>query len=139
LVDPERVRARLERLRPLLAMLERMRAAGRATYDEGLERQLATQHALQLAIQSCIDVGAHLVAELGLPPPSDYRGIFGELAGATVIDSGLADRLGAAAGTRNVLVHAYLEVDHDEIWKALDQLDDLRAFAAAALRAVERS
>lgn len=56
-----------------------------------------------------------------------------------MIDSGLADRLGAAAGTRNVLVHAYLEVDHDEIWKALDQLDDLRAFAAAALRAVERS
>lgn len=45
--------------------------------------------------------------------------------------------LSAAAGMRNVLVHAYLEVDDDEVWNALGHLDDLREFAVAVVR-VER-
>ena len=80
--------------------------------------RLAADHAIQLSIQICIDVGAHLIAELGLEAPSDYRGIFKSLRPAG-LDAELAQRLADAAGMRNVLVHDYLEVDDEAVWGLL--------------------
>lgn len=119
-------------------MLERVRREGPQALVGDLDAQLKTQHALQLAIQICIDVGAHLIAEMGLRMPDDYRGVFMRLAEADVLEGTLAARLADAAGLRNVLVHGYVAVDNDRLWAALERLDDLRAFAAAAERTTDR-
>lgn len=134
MVDPERVRDRLARLDRLLALLESVVDWGEAAYmaDEGT--RLQAERALQLSIQICIDIGAHLVAELGADQPGDYRGVFESLARANVIERDLAERLGEAAGLRNLLVHGYADLDDRAIWAALGRLDDLRAFAVAAGR-----
>jgi uncharacterized protein YutE (UPF0331/DUF86 family) len=131
LVDPEGISARVERLGPLLVELEQIETAGRAAYAGSLRTRLAAAHAIQLAVQICIDIGAHLISEQGLETPSDYRGVFGSLRDAG-LDAELASRLGDAAGMRNILVHDYLEVDDDEVWAAIGRLDDLRQFAAFA-------
>ncbi len=55
-----------------------------------------------------------------------------------MLDHQLAGRLEAAAGLRNLLVHGYARLDDRQVWDALGRLDDLRAFAAAALAAAER-
>jgi len=47
-----------------------------------------------------------------------------------VIDRELAERLAAAVGFRNVLVHGYAEVDDDRVVDHLDHLDELEAFIA---------
>jgi uncharacterized protein YutE (UPF0331/DUF86 family) len=140
LVDVERIRERLELLDTLLPVLEQTSAGGEHTYiaEDNDQARLATERALQVALQICIDIGAHLISELGLRRPDDYRGVFKSLADGTVIPRDLADRLGDAAGLRNVLVHDYVDVDDHKVFEALDQLDDLRAFAAAALEAAER-
>jgi uncharacterized protein YutE (UPF0331/DUF86 family) len=134
LVDPESIDARLERLTELLAESERIRAAGRAAYDAGLRDQLAAQHAIQLAIQICVDIGAHLIAELALRMPDDYKGVFATLREPLGLAPDLVAGLSAAAGMRNVLVHAYLDVDDDKVWDVLAHLDDLREFAAIVQR-----
>lgn len=136
MVDAERVRRRLGRLDELLATLEGARDDGREALAD-VRQQLFVEHALQLALQVCIDVGAHLVAELGLTAPDDYAGVFASLERHGVLKPELAGRLARAAGLRNVLVHEYLEVDLDRVWEALERLDDLRDFAAAAERAAE--
>jgi len=132
LVDAESVGRRLQRLGELLAALEAIRAEGEQAYLSGLHTRLAAERALQLAVQTCIDVAAHLVAELGLRTPEDYRDTFRGLGERGHLDRALADRLGDAAGLRNILVHEYLEIDPREVWAALERLDDLRAFADAA-------
>lgn len=134
MVDPESVDARLERLAELLAESERIRVGGRDAYDAGFRDRLAAQHAIQLAIQICVDIGAHLIAELGLRMPDDYKGVFAALGEPLGLTPDLVEGLSAAAGMRNVLVHAYLEVDDDKVWDALGHLDDLREFAAAVER-----
>jgi uncharacterized protein YutE (UPF0331/DUF86 family) len=48
-----------------------------------------------------------------------------------VVDGALADRLAAAAGLRNVIVHLYLDVDPEKVWGGLEGLDDLLAFTSA--------
>jgi len=136
LVDAESISSRLTHLDELLAELDAIREAGRDAYAAEWRTRLAAEHALQLAIQACIDVGAHLVSELGLKAPADYRGVFESLCPAG-LDPGLAERLAAATGMRNILVHGYLDVDDDTVWSALARLDDLRDFAAAAQRMVD--
>jgi uncharacterized protein YutE (UPF0331/DUF86 family) len=133
MVDAESVAARLDRLTPLLEELEEIRAAGRDAYAAEFRTRLAADHAIQLAIQICIDIGAHLIAELGLETPSEYRGVFENLRKAG-LDPQLAERLADAAGMRDALVHAYLEVDDEAVWDALGRLDELRRFAAFAQR-----
>jgi uncharacterized protein YutE (UPF0331/DUF86 family) len=131
LVDAESVSNRLDRLSQLLIELEEIRSTGHDAYRTDFRNRLAANHAIQLSVQICIDVGAHLIAELGLQAPSDYRGVFASLVPAG-LEPELGERLGDAAGMRNILVHGYLEVDDEALWSALDRLDDLRQFAAFA-------
>ncbi len=138
MVDADRIRRRLRLLDPLLPALEEAHSLGEDVYLEDTKERMAAERALQIVLQICIDVGAHLVSELGLGAPSRYRDIFTSLADGDVIPRDLADRLGRAAGMRNALVHGYDDLDDRQVFEALDHLDDLRAFAAAALEATER-
>lgn len=131
MVDAESVATRLDRLSQLLEQLEEIRTGGRDAYEHDFRTRLAAAHAVQLAVQVCIDVGAHLIAEQGLDAPTDYRGVFESLRAAG-LEPELSGRLGEAVGMRNILVHGYLEVDDGAVWDALDRLDDLRLFAAFA-------
>lgn len=132
MVDALSIESRLQRLGALLAELDEIRDGGRQSWDADPRLRLATERALQLSIQVCIDVAGHLVAELDLPIPSDYRGLFPELT-SVGLDPALASRLAAATGLRNVLVHDYLDIDENVVWGALGLLDDLREFAAFVL------
>ncbi len=137
MVDAERLGARLGRLEHLIERLEEVRAGGEGAYmaDEAL--RAATERWLQLAEQIVIDIGAGLVSELSVPPPSDYGGIFKALAEAGALPPGLAERLGDAARQRNLLVHLYLDLDDRRVFASLVRLDDLREFAAVAQRVAE--
>ena len=130
MVDAESISSRLERLDELIGELDAIRATGHDHYMAQWRTRLAAEHALQLAIQACIDVSAHVVSELGLKAPADYRGVFESLQAAG-LDPELAERLAAAAGMRNILVHGYLDVDDEAVWNALARLGDLRELAAA--------
>lgn len=134
MVDAESVFAKLGRLDSLLGVLDRARERGRGAVLADAHLQLEVERALQVSIQICIDIGAHFVSELGLRPATDYQGVFASLAQAGVVDTQLAERLGDAAGLRNLLVRDYGEVDHARIWDSLGDLEDLRAFAAIAER-----
>jgi uncharacterized protein YutE (UPF0331/DUF86 family) len=139
LVDAERVGARLDRVEHLIERLEDVRGRGEGAYfaDEAL--RASTERWLQLAIQICIDLGTQLVTELSVPAPTDYAGVFHALGAGGAISPELADRMAQAARQRNLLVHAYLEVDDRQVLAVLERLDDLREFAAAIQRAADRS
>lgn len=134
MVDPERIGKRLDRLEPLLQMLERIRAGGEGAYLADSALRLQAERGLQLAEQICIDVGAQLIAELGLQAPDTNADVFVRLREGGLIDDALAERLVQAARQRNILVHDYLEIDDRIVYRSLTQLDDLRTFAAHAQR-----
>jgi uncharacterized protein YutE (UPF0331/DUF86 family) len=138
LVDAERIDSRLGRLEHLIELLDEVRAGGLDVYLADERLRAMTERWLQLAIQTCIDIGAQLVSELAVDPPSDYAGVFRSLADGGHIDKDLGDVLAAAAGQRNVLVHMYLDIDDREVFAALDRLDALRSFAAAAQSLADR-
>ena len=133
MVDRARITDRLEHLDSLLVLLDRLRRQHASGFGGDDASRLAAERALQVALQIVIDVGAHIVSARGLPTPSDYRGVFASLLKGGVIGPELADRLSSAVGLRNRLVHAYADLDEQQLLAALQKLDDLRAFAVAAL------
>jgi uncharacterized protein YutE (UPF0331/DUF86 family) len=93
----------------------------------------AVERWLQVAIEACVDIAAHVIGDEGWTPPSTARGSFQILAAHNLIPPELAQRMGLAAALRNLLVHDYASVDVARLGAVVrDDLGDLRAFAALA-------
>lgn len=74
-------------------------------------RDLATFY-LFLAIQECIDLAAHWVADAGWQPAEDATSTFDLLADHRAIDRELAEKMRSAVGLRNRIAHGYALIDH---------------------------
>jgi uncharacterized protein YutE (UPF0331/DUF86 family) len=84
------------------------------------------------AIQIVIDVAVSACVGLGLGSPPSYGDAFRKLGANGVIDHELATRLARAAGFRNILVHAYADLDLARVHAAaLHGPKDLTVFLAA--------
>jgi len=87
---------------------------------------------LLVAIQTCLDLAAHWLADEGWDVPPTYGDMFVGLASHGVIDCALARQLAAAAGLRNLVAHQYGVVDWQRVHAiAATDLGDLDAFCAA--------
>lgn len=89
---------------------------------------------LQRAIQSAIDLAAHIVASEGLGISDTIRGHFVLLENAKVITKALSQKMQSMAGFRNIAIHDYQNLDI-EILKAIlsKHLKDLEQFYTAIL------
>jgi uncharacterized protein YutE (UPF0331/DUF86 family) len=87
---------------------------------------------LFLAIQECLDLAAHWVADAGWGPVDDAASAFDELADRGAIARDLADPLRGAAGLRNRIAHGYAMLDYKRVHReAVAGLGSLRAFLTA--------
>ncbi|HSF18735.1 MAG TPA: DUF86 domain-containing protein [Vicinamibacteria bacterium] len=71
---------------------------------------------LLLAIQECIDLAAHWVADDGLAPPDDAASTFDVLCEKGRIKQETADALRGATGLRNRIAHGYADLDHERVY-----------------------
>ncbi|HEX5760101.1 MAG TPA: DUF86 domain-containing protein [Thermoanaerobaculia bacterium] len=72
---------------------------------------------LQLAIQDCIDLASHWVADAGWPPPDDAGSAFDALADHGVIPRDVAAVLRDAVGLRHRIAHGYATLDHGRLYR----------------------
>lgn len=87
---------------------------------------------LFVGIQECIDLAAHWISDEGWDVPGGYAELFRMLATHGVIDPGLAQRLVAASGFRNLMAHRYGALDFARVYDiARSGTADLEAFGAA--------
>ncbi len=139
MVDREVFERRLSRLETLIRDLREL--AGRPDdvflSDRGLQAQ--AERWTHLAVECCLDLANHLIADRGWPTPDTYRDGFRTLQLQGVIDEDLAMSMAGWAGLRNLLVHLYLDVDHALLFEILGRdLDQLEAFAKAAQQELDR-
>ena len=108
----------------------------RAVLPESVEAFIADRTArevvtlnLFVAIQSCLDLAAHWLADAGWDMPGAYADVFTTLARHAVIPDALAARLAAAAAFRNLVAHQYGVLDWRRVYAlATSELGDLDAF-----------
>lgn len=84
---------------------------------------------LFLAIQECIDLAAHWVADEGWGEPDDASSAFDLLADRGVITRESATALRAATGLRNRIAHGYALLDYDRVHReAREGIPSIRTF-----------
>jgi len=87
---------------------------------------------LTRAVQLCVDIAAHLIAETEILPPTSMADSFSKLAEITVIDDDLAKKMMNAVGFRNLAVHGYEKINWDIVKSICEyHLDDFKYFAKA--------
>ncbi len=137
MVDRDVILARVARIRESVARLVRLAALSEREFRADTDACALAERHLQVAIQALIDIGNHVVADLELGTPSEYREVFGLLATHKLIPRALATRLEKMAGLRNLLVHDYLRVDPSLVHRMLrKELADFERFIAAVLKSL---
>jgi uncharacterized protein YutE (UPF0331/DUF86 family)/predicted nucleotidyltransferase len=129
-VDTDRVIEFLRLLGDDLAALRGKAVTPRELYGRSRDIQAIVERRLQTAIESCINVGNHLIARLGLRPPAEYADVFRALAEAKILPGELAQQMMDMARFRNLLVHVYWALDHERVYDSLSgRVTTLEAFS----------
>lgn len=132
-MDRQLVNQKLESLRRCIQRVESRLPPDLATLMGDLDAQDIISLNLTRAIQMCVDIGAHWLAEDSkASSPRTMGQTFDALADAGIIDSDLATRMRKSVGFQNVVVHNYDEVDWEIVYSICrHHLVDFKAFAKA--------
>lgn len=85
---------------------------------------------LQRAVQLCVDIASHIVADLNVRPPMTMAESFDCLHQAGILSPGLLNRMKKSVGFRNIAVHDYFAIDWNIVHAlCTTHLDDFRHFA----------
>lgn len=137
---PEIILERLEALGQYAVHLERFRAMSGEEFAADIEHVWAVEHGLQLCIQCVIDVCDHLVAQLCLGVATTHPDAVELLCQAGVLPESLRPALIGMMRFRNLLVHAYLQVDVDKVYDTLQTgLSDFAEFTRCVLEFLRRN
>ena len=110
-LDQAVMTAKLRTMRRLLDELEGLAPVDTDRFAREFGTQLIVERIVSQLVDLAASINAHAVAvQTGAPPP-DVQSSFTAAAGTGLIDHDLARRLAPSAGLRNVLVHAYIDLD----------------------------
>ena len=106
-MDREVVEQKLESLRRCLLRIEAKCPADAETLVTDFDLQDIISLNLSRAVQMCVDIGAHLIAGMDVPPPDTMGQTFDLLAQSGLLTTALAANLKKAVGFRNIAVQSY--------------------------------
>ncbi|NPV08228.1 MAG: DUF86 domain-containing protein [Anaerolineae bacterium] len=129
MVDPEKLRGLIERLRQYTGYLREIVQQDEVAYLNDPRSVGSARYYLQVSVETCINIANHIIASEGLRSPHDYKDSFTVLNEAGVLPNDLTRRLRDLAGLRNLLVHVYWEVDDRMVYRGIRaELGDFDAF-----------
>ncbi len=103
------------------------------TYEEFAREHIlvgSAERDFQVAIQAALDIASIILADQSVKIPKDYKELFPALAELGILPVDFARKLAGMAGFRNVLVHMYLEVDLQRVYRYLQEnLEDFELFS----------
>jgi len=130
-IDRDRVIEFLRRISADVQDLREKAQTSKEAYLQSRDVQAIVERRLQTAIESCLNIGNHLIARLGLRPPQDYEDVFRILRDASIPPSECAEAMVDMARFRNLLVHLYWQLDYERIYDSLHgRFASLEAFAS---------
>lgn len=119
MIDKDLIRRKLSRLN---MYLERLKPIASKSYNEYLSDpylKFSAERLIQLIVECASDVNNHVVVEKGQRPPEDYTSSFIRAAEAGLLTRDLAERIKGSGGMRNIIVHEYMDIDDEKVFKTL--------------------
>ena len=134
MVDRDLVRRKLAALSEYVSQVSEYRDLTVERYRADWKTQRIVERTLQMAIEVCLDIASHVVADRGLHAPATYAETFETLVQAWLMSPDLGEAMVKMTGFRNVIVHEYAGIDVEIVIRILrEHLDDFRRFETEAL------
>ena len=134
MVDRDLVLRKLADLDQYLAQVSEYRDITVQQYRGDWKTQRIVERTLQMAIEVCLDIANHVIADRRLRVPTTYAEAFEVLGEAGLLDAAHRDAMIDMSKFRNVLVHEYARVDAAIVVRVLrEHLDDLARFKTQVL------
>lgn len=128
----------LSKFEMLDQFLEIIRELSKTDQEKFLKNSVligSMRYYLQVSIECCLDVAAHVVASERYRAPKDYADTFKVLEEQKIISPELAHSLQQMAKFRNRLVHLYGEIDDRAVHRiARKDLKDIEEFKKVILK-----
>ncbi len=135
MISNELINAMIDIIDENTRLIEELRPQGFESFSKSFRDVQAAKHSLQEAIEACLDIGNHIIAEKGFRRAEDYKDIFRVLEEEKIIDSGLSSKLQEMAQFRNLLVHRYSEIDTKRLFIVMSEdLKDIQKFVKRILK-----
>lgn len=106
--------------------LKRMQGLSRREYEDDMVTRRAVERTFVNLIQACIDLAKHIRLTEGLSPSGTSKREVEALGNAEIISDETREHIEEAVGFRNLLTHRYGEIDHEVVYRILQ--NDLRWF-----------
>jgi len=109
-----------ERLKRLEEVLEKLKKKANVTledYQRNTELQWMIERGLELASSAILDIGNHILAGMYGISVDEYEEILEKLCEKAVISAALYQELRGLGGFRNILVHGYLKLNPELVYK----------------------
>ena len=135
MISKDVVNAMIDLIDENIRLIEEIRSQDYESFSGSFRDIQAAKHSLQEAIEACLDIGSHIIAERGFRRPEDYREIFKVLEENGIIDNLLSTKLQEMARLRNLLVHRYGEIDIKRIYIIMSEdMKDIQEFVKSILK-----
>ena len=118
----------MEKLNVCLNKLEPFKSKEKEEILQDPYLQDIIERNLEVSAQSVIDIANRIISIENLEKPLDYFDAIMRLGEAGILPLKFAKKLAPIAGFRNILVHDYLDINWDEVYNNLRQLNDISKF-----------
>jgi uncharacterized protein YutE (UPF0331/DUF86 family) len=137
-MNKEVVGAKLESLRRCVQRIKDKTPSSSAALLQDSDLQDIICVNLERAVQICVDLASHLIAESDMRAPESMSESFEQLRKLDLISDELAARMKKAVGFRNIAVHAYQEINWEVVYSIITaRLPDFAEFARAVSKTAD--
>ena len=99
------------------------------TFLKDIDIQESILFNIQMAVQNCIDIAAHIISDEGFGLPGSTNEMFYLLEENGYLDHEITEKMVKSVGLRNLVVHEYSKIDLDRIFEvAQKDITDLNEY-----------
>ena len=129
MVDSDLILAKAGSVRNHLNRISEKSNVDSDSFIKDVDRQESILFNIQMAVQNCIDIAAHIISEQGFGVPGSTTEMLFILNENGYLDSRLTQKMVKAVGFRNLIVHEYARIDLARVYEiAQNDIRDLNEY-----------
>lgn len=135
MVDRDLIVTKASSVKRHMSRVEEKLGTDLRTFLKDIDRQESILFNLQMAIQNCIDIAAHIISEEGYGVPGSTGEMFSLLGEKRILDGDITEKMIKAVGFRNLIVHEYGGIELKQVFDvAQKDIKDLNEYLASIFR-----
>jgi len=139
MVDRTLILRKLAEIEEYLAQIREFKDISVDQYSKDWKIQRIVERTLQMMIEACVDIAAHIISDRGYRIPKTYADTFKVLYEREILTEDLFKVMEKMAKFRNIIVHHYNTIEPEIVIGILKKnLEDLLLFKDAILNSLQK-